>query len=91
MGIRSLVRAAAWGIGVAGLAGAGLVYTRGGRPALKGAMVSYLALSDRMREIAGDTAERVRDAFEEAKVEYADTLAPGVSSEGARDGIRRSA
>jgi hypothetical protein len=87
----NLVRAAAWGIGVVGLAGAGLVYTRGGRPALKGAMVSYLALSDRVRELAGDTADHVRDVFEEARVEYSDTLAPGAAAEHPSQRVRRSA
>jgi hypothetical protein len=54
-------------------------------------MVSYLAMSDRVREVAGETVDRFRDVFEEARVEYADTLAPGAPPRAEHDALRRSA
>ena len=70
MGIGSLFGAAGWGLSAAALAGGALLYTRGGRPALKGALVSYLALSDRVREVTAEALERFQDVMAEAEVEY---------------------
>ena len=45
-----------WGWGVGLLAGAAIVLGTQGRPLLKRAMVGYLALSDRIRELGAETA-----------------------------------
>lgn len=70
MAVGGLLGVAGWGLSAAALAGGALLYTRGGRPALRGAMVSYLAVADRVREITAETIERFQDVFAEAEAEY---------------------
>jgi hypothetical protein len=70
MGFAGVVGATGWGLSAVALAGGALLYTKGGRPALKGALVSYLALSDRVREIAAESMERFQDILAEAEAEY---------------------
>jgi hypothetical protein len=64
-----------WGLGVGLVAGAAIVLAKSGRPVLKGALVGYFALSDRMKTLAAETTEQIQDLYEEARTEYQDALA----------------
>lgn len=59
-----------WGLGVGLLAGAAIVLGKQGRPIVKGALVGYFTLSDRLRELAAETTEQVQDLVAEARAEY---------------------
>ena len=61
---------AGWGLGVGLLAGAAIVLSKQGRPIVKGALVGYFTLSDRMRALAAETTEQVQDLLAEARAEY---------------------
>src|SRR3954466_14958466 len=62
------------GLGVGLVAGAAIVLAKSGRPVLKGALVGYFALSDRVKTLAAETREQLQDLYEEARTEYQDTL-----------------
>jgi hypothetical protein len=74
MGFGPLLGRLGWGLGAALLAGGGLIYSKEGRPLLRGALVTFLAVSERLTELAGETRERFEDVLAEAQAEYA-TLA----------------
>lgn len=59
-------------LGLAVLAGAGLVAMKGGRPVAKKAITGYLTLSEWAREFAAETSEQVQDLYAEAKTEFDD-------------------
>jgi hypothetical protein len=61
-----------WGLGVGLLAGAAILASKQGRPLVKGALVGYFTLSDRLRSLAAETTEQVQDLYEEALAEYRD-------------------
>src|SRR3569833_195113 len=50
---------------------------RGLRPALKGAVKGYLALSDKTREWLAESGEQFQDLVAEAKAEYESHSEPG--------------
>jgi hypothetical protein len=59
-----------WGIGIGLVAGAALILGRQGRPLVKGAIVGYLSVQDRVKELAAETVEQIQDLYEEARAEY---------------------
>jgi hypothetical protein len=63
-----------WGLGVGLAAGAAIVLARSGRPLLKGALVGYFTLTDRVKTLAAETSEQMQDLYEEARSEYRDAL-----------------
>ncbi len=72
-------RVAGWGLGL--LAGAAVVLSTQGRPLVKGVIVGYLALSERLRELGAETVEQFQDLYEEARAEYAGVRTDGDSAE----------
>jgi hypothetical protein len=56
------------GIGLA--VGVSLLVAKYWRPALKGAIKGYMALSDRVREATAEAGEGMQDLYAEAKAEH---------------------
>jgi hypothetical protein len=74
--IGRLLSGALWGLG----AGLVLAATRGGgqglRPLAKSAVKTYLAASERVREITGEARESLEDLYTEARAEHHEEEAP---------------
>ena len=65
---------AGWSLGVGLLAGAAIVLSKHGRPLVKGALVGYFTVSDRLRSLAAETTEQVQDLVAEARAEYQERI-----------------
>src|SRR5687767_5173576 len=63
-----------WGIGVGLVAGAAIILGKQGRPLLKGALVGYFTLTDRVQSLVAETTEQIQDLYEEARAEYSDRV-----------------
>jgi hypothetical protein len=61
------------GLAVVAVVGAGLLAARGGRPLLKGAIRSYLTVSETVRGWSATVVEQAQDLYEESKAELAET------------------
>ena len=79
MTIGQLLARATWSMGWALVAGGALVFSREGRPLLRGAMVTALAVSDRVRAISTVTRDRIEDIYQEAYIEYASLRRPSTN------------
>ena len=60
----------AWGLGLALVAGVGLLAWKGGRPLAKRAITGALVLSQRAQELAAETTEQLQDLYAEARSEF---------------------
>ena len=65
-----------WGLGLVVVGAGALLATRGGRPALKGALRGWFAardkaveVGDQARSFVAETGERIQDLYAEAKAE----------------------
>ena len=79
MMIGQLLARATWSVGWALVAGGALVFSREGRPLLRGAIVTALAVSDRVRGVPAVARERLEDIYQEAYSEYAAMQLPSTN------------
>ena len=79
MTLGQLLARATWSLGWALVAGGALVFSREGRPLLRGAIVTALAVSDRIRGVSAVTRERLEDVYQEAYSEYAGLQRPSTN------------
>jgi Protein of unknown function (DUF5132) len=67
-----VARGAGWSLGVATVAGVAVLAGKGARPLAKRAMVGYLLLADRVRELTAEATEQLQDIYAEAQAELAE-------------------
>ena len=60
----------ALGLGLALVAGVGLLAWKGGRPILKKAITAGLALTERAQEAVAEASEQMQDVYAEARAEF---------------------
>ena len=77
MGFAPFLGKLGWSVGAALLTGGALIYSKEGRPLLRGALVTFLAVSERLTQLAGETRERFEDVLAEAQAEYATLVIDG--------------
>jgi hypothetical protein len=76
------------GLGIAAAAVVAILGARAGKPLVKRAIVGYLALTERARELAAEAGEQVQDLYTEAKYEYEAERAAAQGAESSADAVR---
>jgi hypothetical protein len=69
--VEGVLGGTSWGVGAIAIAAVAVV----GAPLAKQAIKSYLAATERVREMAAEATEQIQDLYAEAKYEYDSQLA----------------